>query len=123
MTHEEEAEGLSWYQAGKRPDAVMPDTLWRAGRRVLREAEALVRQSQPSLDVTTQEVEGVPAVVLREKAKDAVELVGDRQPWPRRVQLRVVHAWQLPVHAFALLGSVGRGVLHHARCPVAVVRA
>ncbi|SEH02678.1 Nucleotide-binding universal stress protein, UspA family [Nonomuraea solani] len=246
------ATDTSWYLVGRRPEAVLPDTLLREGRRVLREAEALGRERQPSVEVTTLQVEGTPAGVLREQAKDALELVvGSRglggfagallgsvsihvagyvrcpvvvvrgehrsahgevvvgvddslecepalayafeQAKLRGAPLRVVHAWQLPVHAFApeatydmdevrtaqhqvvrdrvktlnhdypqvtvvedvqcahpvdalitaaeqadllvvgshgrgalrsaLLGSVSRGVLHHARCPVAVVRA
>ncbi|HEX4813593.1 universal stress protein [Nonomuraea sp. NPDC049480] len=242
----------SWYQLGKYPYVGLPDFLVREGRRILREAEALVHERQPTVDVTTQQIEGTPTVVLREQAKDATELVvgsrglggfagallgsvsihvaghihcpvvvirGEHRPPQGEVvvgvddspecepalayafeqaklrgsALRVLHAWQLPVHAFApeiaydmdevrtaqhqvvrnrleavakdypqveviedvqsahpvealtdasgradllvvgshgrgavgsmLLGSVSRGVLHHARCPVAVVRA
>ncbi|MEO3867627.1 universal stress protein [Nonomuraea sp. B12E4] len=243
----------SWYQVGRFPIDDVPDTLLREGRRILREALALVHERQPSVEVTTQDVEGTPAVVLCDQAKDATEIVvgsrglggfagallgsvstqvavqarcpvvvvrGERRPVPygevvvgvddsaecepalacafeqaklRGAALRVVHAWQLPVHAYApevaydmdeiraaqhqgvrdrlaafrkdypqveviehvpvahpvaalteasgradllvmgshgrgplgsaLLGSVSRGVLHHANCPVAVVRA
>ncbi|MGP3963825.1 universal stress protein [Nonomuraea sp. 3N208] len=240
------------YQIGKYPNVALPDVLLGEGQRVLREAEALARECQPTVEVETQNVEGTPAVVLRDQAEDATEVVvGSRglggfagallgsvsmhvaghvhcpvvvvRGEPRSVHgevvagaddspecepalayafeqaklrgaaLRVVHAWQLPVHAFApeaaydmdevraaqqqiirnrvealskdypdvrvveaavsahpvdalteaseqadllvvgshgrgalgsmLLGSVSRGVLHHARCPVAVVRA
>ncbi|MFG1965335.1 universal stress protein [Nonomuraea sp. NPDC049028] len=239
------------YQIGKFPDAALPDTLLREGHRILREALALAHERQPDVEVTTRDIEGAPAEVLREQAKEATEIVlgsrglggfagallgsvsthvaghvhgpvvvvrGDHQPVRgevvvgvddspecepalayafrqaqlRGAVLRVVHAWQ-PVHAFAsgvpydmdevriaqhqvvrdrvgtfkkhypqvtvvedvqpaqpvealtdasaradllvvgshghgaagalLLGSVSRGVLHHARCPVAVVRA
>jgi nucleotide-binding universal stress UspA family protein len=239
------------YQIGKYPDITLSDALLREGQRILHEAEALVRERQPTVEVTTQDVEGTPAVVLREQAKGAAELVvgsrglggfagallgsvstqlaghvhgpvvvvrGELRPVRgevvagvddspecepalayafeqaklRGATLRVVHAWQLPVHAFApeaaydmdevrtaqhqvvrdrvealrtgypqvtviedvisahpvdalveasgradllvvgshgrgalgsmLLGSVSRGVLHHAGCPVAVVR-
>ncbi|NJP94975.1 universal stress protein [Nonomuraea sp. FMUSA5-5] len=242
----------SWYQVGKPPGAGLPDLLLRAGRQVLDEAEALVRERQPAVEVTTRQVAGRPAEVLAEQAGDATALVvGSRglggfagallgsvsmhlaghvhcpvvvvrgahlpageevvvgvddspecepalayayeQALLRGATLRVVHAWQLPVHAYApdipydlddiralqlqvirdrlkvfgpdhpqvsvvedvpcahpvdaltaasegagllvvgshgrgalgsaLLGSVSRGVLHHARCPVAVVRA
>ncbi|MEU8149490.1 universal stress protein [Nonomuraea sp. NPDC048901] len=240
------------YQIGRFPNAALPDTLLREGHRILREALALAHERQPDVEVTTQDIEGAPAEVLREQAKEATEIVlgsrglggfagallgsvnthvaghvdcpvvvvrGDHQPVHgeivvgvdgspacepalayafrqaelRGAALRVVHAWQLPVHAYApgvpyemdeirtaqhqivrdrvgtftkgyprvtvvedvqpaqpvealtdasagadllvvgshghstvgamLLGSVSRGVLHHTRCPVAVVRA
>ncbi|MGP3910509.1 universal stress protein [Nonomuraea sp. 10N515B] len=240
------------YQIGRYPLPDASDRLLRDGDRVLGEAEALARERQPTVEVETHNIEGRPAVVLREQAKDATELVvgsrglggfadallgsvsmhvaghvhcpvvvvhGDlrrvhgevvagvddsaecepalayafEQAKLRGSALRVVHAWQLPVHAFApeaavdmdevrtaqhqlvrdrvaalskdypevrvieealsahpvdaltdaseradllvvgshgrgalgsmLMGSVSRGVLHHARCPVAVVRA
>ncbi|WP_431933810.1 universal stress protein [Nonomuraea jabiensis] len=246
------ARDRSPYQIRKYPIDALPDVLRREGQRILREAEDLVRGRQPTVEVTTEDVEGAPAEVLREQAKDATEVVvgsrglggfagallgsvsmhvaghvhcpvvvvrGERRPVCHEVvvgvddspecepalayafeqaklrgsALRVVHAWQLPVHAFApeiaydmdeirtaqhqvvrdrvqifsghhpevkvvedvqsahpvealtdaseradllvvgshgrgalgsmLLGSVSRGVLHHAHCPVAVVRA
>ncbi|MFF4618796.1 universal stress protein [Nonomuraea jabiensis] len=240
------------YQIRKHPDDTFMDALQREGQRILREAEELVRERQPTVEVTTEAIEGPPAEVLRGQADDATEVVvgsrglggfagallgsvsmhvagqvncpvvvmrGEQRPvWQEVVvgvddspqcepalayaferaklrgsALRVVHAWQLPVHAFApeivydmdeirtaqhevvrdrvkifsgdypevkvvedvqsahpvealtqaseradllvvgshgrgavgsmLLGSVSRGVLHHAHCPVAVVRA
>ncbi|MFI7229688.1 universal stress protein [Nonomuraea angiospora] len=240
------------YQIRKYSIDDLPDALRREGRRILCEAEVLVHERQLAVEVTTEDVEGSPAEVLREQAKDATEVVvgsrglggfagallgsvsmkvaghvpcpvvvvrGERRPVFQEVvvgvddspqcepalayafeqaklrgsTLRVVHAWQLPVHAFApeiaydmdeirtaqhqvvgdrvklfsddhpevkvvedvqsahpvealtdaseradllvvgshgrgavgsmLLGSVSRGVLHHAHCPVAVVRA
>ncbi|MEV1178324.1 universal stress protein [Nonomuraea sp. NPDC049784] len=240
------------YQIGKYPNAALPDVLLGEGHRILREAQALVRERRPTVEVETRDIEGTPAEVLREQAEDATEIVvgsrglggfagallgsvsmhvaghvhcpvvvvrGEHRPTYGQVvvgvddslecepalayafeqaklrgsALRVVHAWQLPVHAFApeasydmdevrtaqhqvvrdrmatfsqdypqvklvedvqsadpvnaltdaseradllvvgshgrgalgsmLLGSVSRGILHHARCPVAVVRA
>ncbi|GAA2899157.1 universal stress protein [Streptosporangium fragile] len=228
-----------------------PRTLVRYGREVLLAAERLVRARQPSIDVSTELIEGSLTGILRGQAEGAAEIVlGSRgrggfagallgsvsthvaghahgpvvvvRPGAEEVRrevvvgvddsprsepalayafeqarlrgavLRVVHAWQLPVHAFApeavydmdevrraqhevvrerlgawrekfpevtvvddvrgahpvdaltdastradlvvvgsrgmgvigsaLLGSVSRGVLHHAHCPVAVVR-
>lgn len=224
------------------------DRLRKAAGKVLEAAEAIARVRQPTVEVSTRSIEGVPAAVLREQ--EASELViGNRgvggfagallgsvtmevaaqadcpvvvvraeqrekageigvgvddsetcepalgyafeQARLRGATLRLIHAWQVPVHAFApeisydldevraaqlevvrtriaawrarypevkqvedvqnahpvdaltstpcdliivgshgrgalgslLLGSVSRGVLHHARCPVAVVRS
>ncbi|MDP4510010.1 universal stress protein [Nonomuraea turcica] len=98
----------SWYQIGKYPDVGLPDVLLREGRRILREAEALVHERQPTVDVTTQQVEGTPTVVLREQAKDATEIV--------------VGSRGLGGFAGALLGSVSTHVAGHTHCPVVVVR-
>ncbi len=99
----------SWYLVGKRPDVALPEALHRQGEQVLREAEALVRERWPSVDITTREAEGRPAEVLREQAEDAVELV--------------VGSRGLGGFAGALLGSVSIHVAGHVRCPVVVVRA
>lgn len=240
------------YQIAKFPAAEWPDALVRGGQKILAEALALARDRRPSVEVTTELLDGAPAVVLCEQSENATEIVvgsrghggfagallgsvsdhvagrarcpvvvvhGERRPVRgqivvgvddtpecepamayafeqaalRGATLRAVHAWQLPVHAFApeiaydmddvrtaqhqivratleryekeypqvtvvedvrsahpvealatasaeadlvvvgshgrgalgamILGSVSRGVLHHARCPVAVVRA
>ncbi|MBF8185730.1 universal stress protein [Nonomuraea sp. K274] len=240
------------YQVGRYRHPELADLLLREGQRILREAAVVARVRRPGIEVTTRDIEGAPAPVLREQARDATEVVigsrgrggfagmllgsvsvhvaghvncpvvvlrgehrpprGEivagvddspecepalayafRQAELRDATLRVVHAWQLPVHAFApeasyamdevraaqrqavqdrlaifskghpevavvedhpaahpvdaltdastradllvvgshgrgavasmLLGSVSRGVLHHAHCPVAVVRA
>ncbi|GAA3222915.1 hypothetical protein GCM10020216_035490 [Nonomuraea helvata] len=96
------------YQVGRYSDIALPDVLQREGQRVLREAEALVHERQPSIEVATQEAEGAPAVVLREQAKDATEIV--------------VGSRGLGGFAGALLGSVSTHVAGHAHCPVVVVR-
>ncbi|MEV0831068.1 universal stress protein [Nonomuraea rubra] len=99
----------SWYLVGRRPDAVLPDSVHQEGRRVLREAEALVRERQSSAEITTSELAGTPAEVLRELAGDATELV--------------VGSRGLGGLSGALLGSVSAHVAGHVSCPVVVVRA
>jgi nucleotide-binding universal stress UspA family protein len=226
------------------------DPLTLHAERALAEAEAVANKRQPDVTVSIEIIEGLPAKVLRDKAKEAAEIVlGTRglggfagiligsvsthvagqahgpvvvvrpgwrdahgevvvgiddsaeceaaiayavaQARARGSALRAVYAWQLPVHALApeigydidgvreaqhrvaaeklapwrrqsevtmledvvcahpvdaltdasktadllvvgshgrgalgsvMLGSVSRGVLHHAQCPVAVVR-
>ncbi|MCF6476621.1 universal stress protein [Nonomuraea sp. MG754425] len=96
------------YQMVGSADPELPDPLVQAGRKILREAEALVHERRPGVVVTTQEAEGAPAAVLRDQAKDATELV--------------VGSRGLGGFAGALLGSVGMHVAGHVRCPVVVVR-
>ncbi|MEU8401507.1 universal stress protein [Nonomuraea sp. NPDC048892] len=98
----------SWYLVGRRPDAALPDALLNEGRRILREAEELARERQPSVEITTQEVDGTPAEVLREQAEGAAELV--------------VGSRGRGGFAGALLGSVSTDVAGQTRCPVVVVR-
>ncbi|WP_223168221.1 universal stress protein [Nonomuraea sp. SYSU D8015] len=70
---------------------------------------AIAASRWPStVEVETQNVEGTPAVVLREQAKDATELV--------------VGSRGLGGFAGALLGSVSLHVTGHVHCPVVVVR-
>ncbi|MEU6791658.1 universal stress protein [Nonomuraea wenchangensis] len=84
------------------------DTLVREGQRVLREAVALARERQPSVEVTTRDIEGSPVAVLREQAERADEIVlGSRG---------------LGGFAGTLLGSVSAQVAGQAHCPVVVVR-
>ncbi|MEU8404438.1 universal stress protein [Nonomuraea sp. NPDC048892] len=98
----------TWYLVGKRPEAVLPATVHQEGWRVLREAEALVRERHPAAEVTTCELEGPPAEVLREQAEGGAELV--------------VGSRGLGGFAGALLGSVSSHVAGHVTCPVVVVR-
>ncbi|MEV6160206.1 universal stress protein [Nonomuraea sp. NPDC052129] len=96
------------YQIGRFPNAALPDALRREGQRILREALALAHERQPDVEVTTRDIEGAPAEVLREQAKDAAEIVlGSRG---------------LGGFAGALLGSVSAHVAGHVGCPVVVVR-
>ncbi|GAA3235829.1 universal stress protein [Nonomuraea helvata] len=97
------------YQIGKYPNSILPDVLLREGQRILNEAEALVRERRPAVEVTTEDLEGAPAEVLREQAKDATEVV--------------VGSRGLGGFAGALLGPVSMHVAGHVRCPVVVVRA
>ncbi|TDE59732.1 universal stress protein [Nonomuraea mesophila] len=96
------------YAIGRYSKIALPELLWSEGRSILTEAEALVRERRPAVEVTTRVVEGGPAVVLREQAEDATEVVmGSRG---------------LGGFAGALLGSVSTHVAGHARCPVVVLR-
>ncbi|MFG1613838.1 universal stress protein [Nonomuraea wenchangensis] len=97
------------YQIGRFPTPTLPDVLLREGRRILDEAVALVRERQPQVEVETREVEGAPALVLREEAEGASGIV--------------VGSRGLGGFAGALLGSVSTHVAGHVRCPVVVVRA
>jgi nucleotide-binding universal stress UspA family protein len=71
-------------------------------------ALATVKKLQPSLEGEALAVEGHPAEVLLEQAADA--------------QLIVVGNRGHGGFKSLLLGSVGQQVVHHARCPVVVVR-
>ncbi|MGW0486007.1 universal stress protein [Nonomuraea sp. NPDC003214] len=97
------------YQIARFPEAGLSDALLREGRRILHEAAALARERQPTVEVTTQNIEGTPAAILRELDKEAVEIVlGSRG---------------LGGFAGALMGSVSTHVAGHAHCPVVVIRA
>ncbi|GAT69845.1 universal stress protein UspA [Planomonospora sphaerica] len=85
------------------------DALTRNAERVLAESEALVRERRPGIEVTTQMIEGAPAVVLRDQAAGATEVV--------------VGSRGLGGFAGAVLGSVSTHVAGHARGPVVVVHA
>ncbi|NUP80431.1 MAG: universal stress protein, partial [Nonomuraea sp.] len=85
------------------------ELLTRGAAKVLEEAEAAAKARQPALEVRTRLVEGTPAAVLQEQARQADELViGNRG---------------LGGFAGALLGSVTLRVAGQAPCPVVVVRA
>lgn len=93
------------YQISKYPGKA--DELLGEGARILREAAALAQEVQPTVQVATDQAEGVPAAVLLEQARDATELV--------------VGSRGRGGFAGLLLGSVSEHVAGHARCPVVVV--
>lgn len=97
------------YQIERFADPRLPDLMLREARKLLDEAEQIVRQRQPSVEVETHLAEGVPPEVLRREGEEATELVlGGRR---------------LGGIAGALLGSVSTRVAGHTRCPVVVVPA
>lgn len=75
--------------------------------RLLAEALAGWRERYPDVKVDPQTVRGHTVRVLDDRSSDAAILVVGRRGTTSRVA--------------SLLGSVAHGVLHHARCPVAVV--
>ncbi|MEU7696542.1 universal stress protein [Microbispora hainanensis] len=84
------------------------DPLTAHAERALAAAEAVARERQPDVKVSTEIIEGIPSRVLRDKAKEAVEIVlGSRG---------------LGGFAGIVLGSVSTNVAGHAPCPVVVVR-
>ncbi|MEV4476582.1 universal stress protein [Nonomuraea sp. NPDC049504] len=84
-------------------------TLTERGAELLKVAARRARERRPGLHVTTALSTGAVAERLRHEALDVDALVlGSRG---------------LGTFASAVLGSVSHGILHHARCPVAVVQA
>lgn len=80
----------------------------RRAERVLREAVEDVRRDQPAADVETRVVEGPAGRVLVELSATAdVLVVGSRG---------------LGGFSGLVLGSVSQQCVHHARCPVTVIR-
>ncbi|MEV4251128.1 universal stress protein [Streptosporangium canum] len=80
-----------------------------AGRRVAADVLTPWREKYPQVEVEETAVCGHPVAVICEASERAdLAVVGSRG------QGRV---------GSAVLGSVSHGVLHHARCPVAIVRA
>ena len=72
------------------------------------EAAATVKKQQPAVDCEAKAVEGQPSAILLDEAADAdLIVVGNRG---------------LGGFKTLLLGSVGQQVVHHASCPVVVVR-
>ncbi|MEW5356263.1 universal stress protein [Streptomyces sp. 16-176A] len=95
------------------PVALAPVVSERAHRhwteRVPREAAAELRQRHPDLDITTEQLSGVPAQVLAETAETA--------------QLLVLGSRALGGLGGFMVGSVSLSVVAHARQPVVLVRS
>lgn len=84
------------------------DPLTAHAERALSAAEAVARERQPDVKISTEIAEGVPARILRDKAKEATEIVlGSRG---------------LGGFAGVVVGSVSTHVAGQAPCPVVVVR-
>ncbi|GAB3902334.1 hypothetical protein GCM10027612_67310 [Microbispora bryophytorum subsp. camponoti] len=84
------------------------DPLTAHAERALSAAEAVARERQPDVEISTEIIEGIPSRVLRDKAKEAVEIVlGSRG---------------FGGFAGLVIGSVSTHVAGQARCPVVVVR-
>jgi nucleotide-binding universal stress UspA family protein len=78
----------------------------RRAEQMLREAVERVRSDHPAVNVETAVIEGPPAQVLVDMSADAdLLVVGSRGGFSE-----------------LLLGSVSQQCVHHARCPVTVVR-
>ncbi|MFE3450439.1 universal stress protein [Nonomuraea sp. NPDC059194] len=96
------------YQNATFPPQEWPDTMIRAGEKLLAEAEAVARTREPAVTVDTRLVQGAPAAVLLEAAGEAAEIV--------------VGSRGLGGFAGALIGSVSMHVADQAACPVIVIR-
>ena len=89
-------------------DQATIDAVREGAEKVVREALADAERLQPTVPCTAEALEGQPAKVLLEHAEDAsLIVVGNRGRGG---------------FASLLLGSVSQQVVHHARCPVMVVR-
>ncbi|MFE9206667.1 universal stress protein [Micromonospora sp. NPDC007230] len=77
--------------------------------RILAQSLTGLAERHPGVPVTREAVHGRPVAVLTEATRDA--------------QLMVVGGQGRGELSGLLLGSVSQGVLHHAECPVAVVRS
>lgn len=89
------------------PDWVDEHQAEQDSRRVLAEIAAGRRETHPDVELTHEVLRGHPVAVLAEASTHALALV--------------VGTRGLGGFTGMLLGSVGQGVLHHARCPVITV--
>ncbi|WP_371872229.1 universal stress protein [Phytohabitans houttuyneae] len=87
-------------------------------------AAGVAEEAAPGLTVTSEVVVGAPAAVMLREARDAHLIVlGDRGlgGFGALVLGSVVGARGRGGFTGLLLGSVSHAVLHHGRCPVAIV--
>jgi nucleotide-binding universal stress UspA family protein len=99
------------YGSGFAPgvDASTLDAFRERAQTVADDAAATAKKQQPAVECEAKAVEGQPASVLLDEAADAdLIVVGNRG---------------LGGFKRLLLGSVSQQVVHHASCPVVVVRA
>lgn len=89
-------------------DQATLDAFRETAETVVREALAEVKRLQPSVEAEGQTLEGQAAEVLLEQARDASLIVVGNRGRGGFTSL--------------LLGSVSQQVVHHAPCPVLVVR-
>ena len=102
----------AWSLSASGEDWIVPPGEKAAGRlraeRVLREAIEEVRRGQPAAEVEPLVVDGSAAQVLVDMSADA--------------DMLVVGSRGRGGFAGLLLGSVSQQCVHHARCPVTVIR-
>jgi nucleotide-binding universal stress UspA family protein len=94
---------------GEGPTVLDGEDLAGAAQRSLAEALQPVSGEHPRVEVQQRVLRGHPAAVLLDEAKDADLLVVGSHGHGRFVD--------------ALLGSVSQQCIHHATCPVVVIRA
>jgi nucleotide-binding universal stress UspA family protein len=99
-----------WEFANWSGDAIeeWAEALSGSARHAADEALAKVRERWPALDVEVRVVEGSPPLALEDASRES--------------RLVVVGSHGTSALGRLVLGSVSRTVLHHAACPVAVVR-
>ncbi|GAA0502104.1 hypothetical protein Ade02nite_37810 [Paractinoplanes deccanensis] len=107
------AVGAAFEECSYRGADLVPVLVWKdseeAARRLLSESLAGWRERYPDVAVRPDVVHGNPRQVLVERSRTA--------------QLVVVGARGRDTFKGLVLGSVSQALLHHAACPVAVVRA
>ncbi|MFC4059241.1 universal stress protein [Planomonospora corallina] len=95
--------------AGATAYTPLVEDIFAAERQVAEETLAPLREEYPQVTVEKTVICGHPVLTLSDESKKA--------------DLVVVGSRGLGALGSAVLGSVSHGVLHHAHCPVAVVRA